>query len=193
MEQQVTINLAGLFYVLNGLSMLIIWPVLIGTGQVHELSTQFIYMVFHLIAEFSTAVLGITTGVGLLLKREWAKPLYFLSTGFFLIAGYLASAFYLTTPDNRSIGMASLLFGINLIIVMLFIPNFRRLNPKATANKTIVLFDGALSYVLINVAGMLFDKGTGYAVSYAGAALLMVGYTLWNSRYIMRQQTKNMK
>lgn len=184
------ITFSGLFYVLNGLSMLIIWPVLIATGLVPELSTKFLYMVFHLTAELATAVLGITTGVGLLSKREWVKPLYFLSTGSFLIAGYMACAFYLTSPDNRSMAMASLLFGINLITIALLIPNFIHLYPTATANKAIVLFDGALSYVLINVAGLLFDRGTGYTVSYAGAALLMLGYTLWSGRHIMGQLLK---
>jgi hypothetical protein len=185
-----TVNLAGVFYVLNGLSMLIVWPILIATGGVPELKTQFIYVVFHLVAEFATAILGIITGMGLLLKREWSKPLYFLATGFFLIAGYLACAYYLFTPGTRSMGMASMLFGINLIIILLLIPNFRRFYPlpKATANKTILLFDGALLYVLTNVAGMLFDKGTGYAVGYGGAALLLLGYTLWNGGHISTQQ-----
>jgi hypothetical protein len=185
-----TVALAGLFYILNGLSMLLVWPILISTGGVPELKTQFIYVVFHLAAEFTTAVLGVITGLGLLLKTQWSKPLYFLSTGFFLIAGYLACTYYLFTPGTRSMGMASMLFGINLIIILLLIPNFRRFYPlpKATANKAILLFDGALLYVLTNVAGMLFNQGTGYTVGYGGAALLLLGYTVWNSRRILTQQ-----
>jgi hypothetical protein len=188
-EGLMTIRLAGLFYVLNGLSMLIVWPVLITTDGVPELKTQFIYVVFHLAAEFATAILGITTGVGLLLRKEWSKPLYFLSSGFFLVAGYLACVYYLFTPGTRSVGMASMLFGINLIIIVLLIPNFRRFYPfpKAMADKTILLFEGALLYVLTNVAGMLFDKGTGYDVGYGGAVLLFLGYSLWKSRRIVKQ------
>jgi hypothetical protein len=162
---------------------------LISSGEVPELKTQLTYMIFHLVAEFSTAILGIITGVGLLLKREWSKPLYFLSSGFFLIAGYLACAYYLFTPDTRSVGMASMLFGINLVIVLLLIPNFKHLNPvpQAAAHKTVLLFEGALLYVLMNVAGMLFDKDTGYTIGYGSAVLLMFGYTLWNSRRVMNQ------
>jgi hypothetical protein len=186
-----TVSLAGVFYILNGLSMLIVWPTLIATGGVPELKTQFIYVVFHLVAEFTTAILGITTGIGLLLKREWSKPLYFLSTGFFLIAGYLAFVYYLFTPGTQSIGMATMLFGINLIIILLLIPNFRRFYPfpKATANKTILLFKGASLYVFANVAGMLFDKGTGYGAGYGAAVLLLLGYTLWNIRRTLTQQS----
>lgn len=182
------INLAGLFYVLNGLSMLIVWPVLITTGGVPELKTQFIYVIFHLAAEFTTAILGITTGVGLLLKKEWSKPLYFLSSGFFLVAGYLACAYYLFTPGTRSMGMASMLFGINLIIMLLLIPNFRRFYPapQIAAHKVTLLFEGALLYVLTNVAGMLFDKGTGYTMGYGVTVLLLLGYSLWKSRRVMK-------
>jgi hypothetical protein len=147
-------------------------------------------VVFHLVAEFTTAILGIITGMGLLLKREWSKPLYFLSSGFFLIAGYLACAYYLFTPGTKSIGMASMLFGINLIIILLLIPNFRHLYPlpHTAAHKTVLLFEGALLYVLTNVAGMLFDKGTGYTMGYGGAVLLLLGYSLWNGRCMIKQQ-----
>jgi hypothetical protein len=190
MEELVAAKLAGLFYVLNGLSMLVVWPVLITTGAVPELKTQFIYVVFHLAAEFTTAILGIITGMGLLLKRQWSKPLYFLSSGFFLIAGYLACAYYLFTPGTQSIGMASMLFGINLIIILLLIPNFKHFYSltQTAAHKTILLFEGALLYVLTNVAGMLFDKGTGYTMGYGGAVLLLLGYSIWNVRFMMKQQ-----
>ena len=184
------IRLAGLFYILNGFSMLIVWPVLISSGGVPELKTQFIYMVFHLAAEVTTATIGVITGIGLLLRREWSKPLYFLSTGFFLVAGYLASAYYLFTPGNRSIGMASMLLGINFIIILLLIPNFKNLVPfpETLAGKIVLLFEGAFLYVLTNVAGILFDKRTGYSVSYGGAVILLLCYTIWNSRRIMKQQ-----
>lgn len=184
------IKLAGLFYILNGFSMLVVWPVLIFTGGVPELKTQFIYMVFHLAAEITTAALGIITGVGLLLKRKWSKPVYFMSSGFFLVAGYLACAYYLFAPGTRSIGMASMLFGINLIIILLLIQNVRHfyLLPENLTCKIVLLFEGALLYVLTNVAGMLFDKGTGYSVCYGWTVILLMGYTLWNSRRVMKQQ-----
>ena len=183
------VRLAGLFYILNGFSMLIVWPVLISTGGVPELKTQFIYMVFHLAAEVTTATVGIITGVGMLLRREWAKSLYFLSTGFFLVAGYLASAYYLFTPGTRSVGMASVLFGINFIIILLLIPNFKNLFPlpETLEAKIVLLFEGAFLYVLTNVAGMLFDKRTGYFVGYGGAVILLLGYTIWNSRRVMKE------
>lgn len=79
--------------------------------------------------------------------------------------------------------MASMLFGINLVIVLLLVPNFKLVYPvpQAAAHKTVLLFEGALMYVLTNVAGMLLHKGTGYTMGYSGAVLLMLGYTLWNS------------
>jgi hypothetical protein len=188
-EKLMAIKIAGLFYILNGTSMLAVWPILISSGGVPELKTQLTYIVFHLAAEFTTAILGIITGVGLLLKREWSKPIYFLSSGFFLVAGYLACAYYLFPPDTQSIGMASMLFGINLVIVLLLVPNFKHFYPvpQAAVHKKVLLFEGAFLYVLTNVAGMLFDKGTGYTMGYGGAVLLMLGYTLWNSRRVMKQ------
>ena len=184
------IRLAGLFYILNGFSMLMVWPVLIITGGVPELKTQFTYMVFHLAAEGTTATIGIITGVGLLLKREWSKPLYFLSSGFFLVAGYLACTYYLFTPGTRSLGMASMLFGINLVIILLLIPNFRTLYPisETLSGKAILLFEGAFLYVLTNIVGMLFDKSTGYSLGYGGVVIILLGYTIWNIKRVMKHQ-----
>jgi hypothetical protein len=186
MKESMIVKLAGLFYILNGGSMLFIWPMLIITGGVPELKTQFTYVVFHLVSEFITAVLGIVTGVGLLLNRELSKCLYFLSSGFFLIAGYLACSYYLFSPETRSVGMASMLFGINLVIILLLVLNSKLLYPGSAAFKASLIFDGAMAYVLINVVGMLFDKGTGYTIAYGGAALLLLGYTLCKSWYLIK-------
>jgi hypothetical protein len=74
---------------------------------------------------------------------------------------------------------------------LLLIPNFKRFYSltQTAAHKTILLFEGALLYVLTNVAGMLFDKGTGYTMGYGGAVLLLIGYSLWNVRFMMKQQS----
>jgi hypothetical protein len=56
----------GIFYLLNGISMLVVWTVLILTNQVPELNSQLPYMLFHLTAEFITAVIAVLTGFGLL-------------------------------------------------------------------------------------------------------------------------------
>ncbi len=60
----------GTLYSLNGLSMLIVWPILIVTNQASEIRTNFSYMCFHLTAEFITALICIITGIGLLINKE---------------------------------------------------------------------------------------------------------------------------
>lgn len=182
-------KITGIFYLLNGISMLIIWPVLILTNQVKELNSQFLYMLFHLSSEFITAVLSIVSGIGLLKNRDWSKRIYFLSTGLSFAAGILAIIYYLFIPESKDIAMVGMLFGINFVLIFLLIKNFKMFydSEQYFTSKFELLFNGAKIYVLINVAGMLLDKVNGYTIGYGSFVIVLVVYVIWNS-YIVNNK-----
>ena len=82
-------------------------------------------MIFHLVSEFLTAVFSIITGIGLFFNKNLAKGIYFLTSGLFVAAGYLAAIFYLFTPESKSLGMFTMLVCINLFAVILLVYNFK--------------------------------------------------------------------
>jgi hypothetical protein len=179
-------KVTGIFYFLNGLSMLIVWPVLIMTNQVKELNNQFIYMLFHLSSEFITAVLSIVCGIGLLKNRDWSIRIYFFSSGLSFSAGILAIIYYLFIPTTKELSMVGMLIVINFVLIFLLIKNFKLLynGQQYFTSKLELLFNGAKVYVLINASGMLLDKVNGYTIGYASFIIILISYEICNS-YIL--------
>jgi hypothetical protein len=75
--------------------MLGMWVMLFATGDVPELQTAPIALVFHLVAEVMTAAAMLAAGVGLLRCARWAVPAYLIGSGLLLYtvvasAGYFA-------------------------------------------------------------------------------------------------------
>ena len=179
-----TTKITGVFYCLNGLAMFTLWPILIITGQVPELNDQLIYMLFHLFSELVAALLGLVTGVSLWIDRDWAKRLYFWTTGLLLAAGYLAIVFYVFTPKSNSWGILTMLATITsfqaILLVLLFNTYFQ--DKRCTRAKLTLIFNGALVYTLINVAGFLTQIGTGYTAGYASMVIILIGAGIWSSK-----------
>jgi hypothetical protein len=168
-------KVVGAYYVLNGVSMVTIWSILLATDEVPELHTQFVYLMFHLSAESLTALFSIITGFWLIAGRELAKILYYFTTGLFVSAGILALGRYVFESDIFNWAMVFMLSGLNLIaatfLAVSFHVGFSTMENRY--DKFAFLTNGGLCYSLINLAGFMADKGTGYAYGYMGFTLLM--------------------
>ena len=178
----------GVLYLLNGLSMLIIWPILIISNQVPEINTNFSYLCFHLTAEFLTATICFITGFGLLLNKNWANKIYFLSTGFFIGAGYLAIGYYIFSNLETGLSMLIMLCTINILGLTLFIIV---LHKKLLINfenkiKLVLFFNGILIYTLLNIAGFLSEMKTGYTYGYMSMVFIILIYSLWSININMK-------
>lgn len=62
---------ASIFSIFCGVSMLVVWGILLSTGQVVELQTEPFGTAFLLGAEFLTAISLLIGGFGLLTDRNW--------------------------------------------------------------------------------------------------------------------------
>ena len=172
----------GILYSLNGLSMLIVWPMLILTNQAPEIKTNFSYMCFHLTSEFLTGILCLITGIGLLINREWANKNYFLASGFFIGAGYLAIGYYIFSDLSSSLAMLIMLCVINIIGLFLFIIVIAKglLVDLSNYIKLSLFFNGITVYTLINIAGFLSERNSGYTYGYMSMIFILLIYTVWN-------------
>ena len=64
-------NAASIFSLFCGIAMLIVWAILLGTGNVTELQTSPFQVTLLLVAEFLTAVSLILGRFGLLMGKRW--------------------------------------------------------------------------------------------------------------------------
>ena len=87
--------LAGLCSIGIGALMIAQWAFFFARGQVPELKTEPIRLLFHLAAEVATAVLLLLGGFGLLTHAAWGWALYLLSVGM-LVYTLIASCGYFT-------------------------------------------------------------------------------------------------
>ena len=76
-------KIISIYCVLTGIAIFVFWAILLISNQVPELTLRTTY--FHLIAEFSTAILLITSGIGLWLNN-WVRKLTPISLGMLLYA-----------------------------------------------------------------------------------------------------------
>jgi len=72
---------AGIFSIIVGVSMVLMWLMFYFTGSIPELDTEPARIAMHLAAEFATAIALIVGGWGLLKLKVWGEHVYLLATG----------------------------------------------------------------------------------------------------------------
>lgn len=172
----------GILYTFNGLSMLILWPLLIINHQAPEIQTNIVYMCFHLVSEFITAVFSLIAGIGLISKKNWADKLYYSATGLFIGAGYLAIGYYIFSDLVTALPVLLMLIGLNTMGIVFYFIDLQR-NIVSTQLKKIKVFDffnGISIYTLINVAGFLAEMKSGYTYGYVSMVLILILFSFRN-------------
>lgn len=94
MVVETRMKFAGCFSVVVGGAMLVQWSVFILTGSVPELKTEPIRIVFHLAGEALTAVVLLASGAGLLMRKPWARTVFFVSAGMLLYTAIVSPGYF---------------------------------------------------------------------------------------------------
>ena len=110
-------EIASIYSIIVGISMIVMWVVFIVTNQVPEINTAPIKISYHLIAEFLTAILLLIGGFGLLTKRKWGFHLYLISMGMLLYAIIASAGYYANLGDMIMAGMFSLFQLLTIIFL----------------------------------------------------------------------------
>ena len=134
----------ALYSILIGLVNVLLWMVLISTGQVPDLQEQFISLIFHWISEFTMAGLLILAGIALLKQTRKDVSLYYFATGFLLIAIMGATVYYIINFDTVFIIMG-IIISVSALILALK-------NQESHDNASFFII-GLILYTEINVMG----------------------------------------
>ena len=112
--------IAAVYSIVVGLAIIIAWILLLNTGQVPELQTTPIAIIFHITAEFITAILLLIGGIGLMLNHRWAFNIHLVSMGMLIYAIVNATGYYV---QNGNMGMIAV-FIIAIIPAIIIITCF---------------------------------------------------------------------
>ncbi len=87
-------NIPSYFAILIGLCMLLMWIFFIVSGNVPEFEEKIWEIIYHLVAEFSTAILLIVAGLMTLRKHRLGRPMLLVSLGMLLYTVIMSAGYY---------------------------------------------------------------------------------------------------
>jgi hypothetical protein len=113
---------AGIFSIVVGISMILMWLVFYFTGSIPELATEPARITMHLAAEFATAIVLIIAGWGLLKAKRLGVQIYLLATGALLYTMIQSPGYFLQTGEPGFVVM----FAVLIILAVLFLTKIVR-------------------------------------------------------------------
>jgi hypothetical protein len=149
--------------IVTGVSMIVMWIMLIASNQVQDFPDHMVSYGFHWISELGTALALIISGLHILLRHLFSRRFYFLATGLVLNASLGAVAFYIVNYDAQLLGIMSV---VTCIIVGLSLLNRGGFEDLSNMSIGVVLYGG------INVTGNLLDRLDYSSLAYSGMVLL---------------------
>lgn len=112
-------KLIAIYSLFIGILMIILWGLLIVTGQVPEIATKPAEITLHLMAEFVTAILLIIGGIGLLKKIKIGYNTNLVALGMLLYTLIVSPGYYLQRGDFVFLGIFVILFIFTVIFLIL--------------------------------------------------------------------------
>lgn len=90
---------AAIYGIVVGISIILLWTMLLATGQVTELKTEPIRILFHIISELITAIFLVFGGILLIKKVKIGKYIHFISLGMLFYSVLNAEGYYIQFGD----------------------------------------------------------------------------------------------
>lgn len=112
-------NIIAIYSLFIGILMIVMWSMFILTGQVPEMATKPVEIILHLIAEFTTAILLIGGGIGLLKKIKIGYNLNLVALGMLLYTLIVSQGYYLQKGDLVFVGIFTVLFLTTLLFLII--------------------------------------------------------------------------
>lgn len=122
-------KISAAFCIFTGISIIGLWAMLYFSGQVIELSSKPIDILFHITNEGITAVFLIVGGCGLLRKKSWAGKVHFISMGMLFYSLLAANGYY---TQKGILPMTIMFSTFTIITIVITISSF--LSKDSTQN-----------------------------------------------------------
>lgn len=110
-------NIAALYSITIGITMMGMWFSLIMTNQVQEMKTESIRITYHLIGEFLTAIFLVIGGFGLFTNRGWGLHVFLISMGMLLYTVIVSAGYYWQKEDTIMFGMFTIFQILTFIVI----------------------------------------------------------------------------
>ena len=114
---------ASVYMITVGVMIISLWVMLISTGSVTEFTEEPLDISFHIAAEFLTAVLLLSSGIGLIKKNKWSMQLSYISLGALLYTIINSSGYYAQRSEPVFLIMFGVLFIFTSTILVLLAKN----------------------------------------------------------------------
>lgn len=101
--------------------MLFMWFILLIKREVPELKTRPTQIFLHLIAEFLTAIMLITGGIGFILNQPWGLAIFFIAIGMAIYSTINAAGYYGQLKDWPMFITLLVFTFISLLITLLIL------------------------------------------------------------------------
>lgn len=108
---------AGIYGITVGILIFAEWVYFLFTAHVPEMDSAPLEIVFHLAAEFMTAMIAVAGGVAILYGKPWAARLYYLASGMLMYAVINSAGYFVHLGDWPLVVMFVLLFLLTVVSV----------------------------------------------------------------------------
>jgi hypothetical protein len=108
---------AGIFGITAGILILMQWLFFLISAQVPELESAPLEIVFHLAAEFMTAVVIIAAGTAVLQRKPWAPRVYYLASGMLIYTVINSAGYFMQLGEWLPVVMFALLLLLSVVSV----------------------------------------------------------------------------
>jgi hypothetical protein len=112
---------ASVFALIVGAGMIGQWLFFLATGQVPELKTEPLRIVFHLAAEFTTAIALLVGGIALLTGQTWGRWFYLLAMGMLLYTVIVSPGYFAEKGQWAFVGMFAVVLLLTLVSIALVV------------------------------------------------------------------------
>lgn len=112
-------KVASAYAILIGIMMAAMWTMFAVTEQIPEIDTSPREILFHLAAEFMTAIALVAGGLGLLKLRNWGYPIYMVSLGMLAYTVVVSPGYYAQREEYVFVGMFAVLMALDLVFIVL--------------------------------------------------------------------------
>ncbi len=110
-------RLAAVYAIFMGISMIGLWAMFYFNGQIPELKTKPIEIGLHLLAELTTAILLMVSGIGMLTEKGWAYSIYMFATGMLVYTMIQSPGYFLQSGDIPIV----IMFGVFIILAIILV------------------------------------------------------------------------
>lgn len=112
------ITFAACYGIAVGALMILQWAFFLSTGNVPEIKTEPVRIVFHLVGEFVAALGLVVGGVALLLSAAWARTVYLVAVGMVIYSEIVSPGYFAQKKQWAFVGMFAVLLILAVVAVV---------------------------------------------------------------------------